>query len=97
MTLINLSSLVILVYAMLISDHGPRMLPLFDPLKPEALIMDSDRRLSAVDPTAESRLGIWKTKVVYAKNDKGKYAFQVKRPSVSPFPTSHVFEISDCQ
>jgi hypothetical protein len=96
MTLINLSSLIILVYAMLISDHGSKMLPLFNPLKPEALIRENDPHISPID-TKQSRF--WKTKVVYAKGDNGRYAFQVKRPSVSLFPSSllHVFEISNCQ
>jgi hypothetical protein len=82
---------------MLISDHGSKMLPLFNPLKPEALIRENGRRISSIDDTTQSQL--WKTKVVYEKGENGRYAFQVKPPSVSLFPSSlsHVFEISNCQ
>lgn len=74
-TIINLTTLVILVIAMCTDDKGTKLLPRFDPTDPESLILSHDEsgrllRAVTVEPNGHAA---WSSIVAFGRNKAGIY------------------------
>lgn len=82
MTLVNLTSLFLLVIAIR-TDNGEKLLPHFDPTDPVSFILsndetgeDSDLRSATANSSMHSMP--WETPVVFGKNKDGAYRIRAK-------------------
>jgi len=86
-TLINLTTLVILVAAMRVGDKGKKLLPRFDPTDAEDLILSHDQTGGDLQ-TATARPSDptpWQTKMAFGQNKDNIFRLWRKEEVVSPF------------